>query len=191
MRPASVRFQEISHDAMNFFRLSVKVTVPLSRKNNQLGIWNTLRQNISTSTMRHVTDNEVIVVADKDKRWHSDVFQPSAGIMGLPRQYMAEVKFYRTEIDHSYLKVFLDKLHVLVHVGLCPTHDDGVLSHVLLIAHLDHFLGDPQRNTCLARVRGATGRKNQLAHLTGMIQRQQLSYPSAHGMSAHNGAFKA
>src|SRR5215471_5372723 len=110
--------------------------------------------------------------------------------MGLPRQHMAEVKFYWTEIGHSYLQVFFDKLHVLLHVDLCPTDDDGVLSHIFFIAHLDHFLGDPQRNTSLARMRGATGRKNQLAHLTGMIERQQLSYPSTHGMAADNRAFK-
>src|SRR5262245_42061000 len=110
--------------------------------------------------------------------------------MGLPRQHMAEVKFYRTEIGHSHLKIFFDKLHVLLYVGLCPTDDDGVLSHVFLVAHLDHFLGDPQRNTCFTWVRGATGSEDQLAHLTGMIERQQLSYPSAHGMAADNRTFK-
>ena len=74
MRPASVGFQEISHDAVNFFRLSVKVTVPLPRKDNQLGIWNTLGENISTSAMRHVTDNEVIVVSHKDQGGYFNVF---------------------------------------------------------------------------------------------------------------------
>ena len=74
MLPASVGFQEISHDAVNFFRLSVKVTVPLPRKDNQLGIWNTVREDISTGAMRHVTDNEVIVVSHKNQGWYFDVF---------------------------------------------------------------------------------------------------------------------
>src|SRR5215510_3549674 len=70
----SFGFQEISHDAVNFVRLSVKVTVSLPRKDNQLGIGNTLREDISTSAMRHVADNEVIVVSHKDQGGYFDVF---------------------------------------------------------------------------------------------------------------------
>src|SRR5262245_10568311 len=48
----SFGFQEISHDAVNFVRLCVKVAVPLARKDDELGIWNTLCEDISTQIER-------------------------------------------------------------------------------------------------------------------------------------------
>src|SRR5215831_12154440 len=70
----SFRFQEISHDAVNFFWLGIKVAVSLARKDDELGIWNTLGEDISTRAMRHITDNEVIVVSHKDQGGYFDVF---------------------------------------------------------------------------------------------------------------------
>src|SRR5262245_36901378 len=69
----SFGFQEISHDAVNFVRLGVKVAVPLARKDDELGIWNILGEDISTRAMRHITDNEVIVVSHKDQGGYFDV----------------------------------------------------------------------------------------------------------------------
>ncbi len=62
------RFQEISHDAMSLFRLGVKVTMSLARKDDQLGIRNSLRQDVSAGTVRQVTDDEMIVVASDISR---------------------------------------------------------------------------------------------------------------------------
>lgn len=59
---------------MNFFWLGIKVTVSLARKDDELGIWNTLGEDISTRAMRHITDNEVIVVSHKDQGGYFDVF---------------------------------------------------------------------------------------------------------------------
>src|SRR4030095_4367332 len=107
-RLALFRSQEISHDAMSLFRLRVKVTMTLARKDDQLGIRNSLRQDVGAGAMRQVADHKMIVVPHKDQGRYFDVFQSPAGIMSLPRQDMAEIKFHRTEIGHSHLEIFLD-----------------------------------------------------------------------------------
>jgi len=58
---------------MNLFRLGVKVTMSLPRKDDQLGIRNSLRQDVGPGAMRQVTDDEMIVVADEDQSRYFDV----------------------------------------------------------------------------------------------------------------------
>src|SRR4029453_8550252 len=139
---ASFRLQEISHNAVSLFRFGVEVAVPLPRKDDQLGIRNSLRQDVSAGAVRQVTDDEMIVVADEDQSRYFDVLQSPAGIMFLPGQHMAEIKLHGTEVGHSHIKVFLDEVGMLLSVGFGPTHDDGVLSHVFFIAHLYHLFSD-------------------------------------------------
>jgi len=58
---------------MNLFRLGVKITMSLARKDDQLGIRNSLRQDVSAGTMRQVADDEMVVVAYKDQSRYFDV----------------------------------------------------------------------------------------------------------------------
>src|SRR4030095_4369698 len=95
---ASFGFQEISHDAMSLFRFRVKVTMTLPRKDDQLGIRNSLRQDVGAGAMRQVADHKMIVVPHKDQGRYFDVLQSSAGIMFLSRQDMAKVKLHRTQV---------------------------------------------------------------------------------------------
>ena len=58
---------------MSLFRLRVKVTMTLAWKDNQLGIRNSLRQDVGAGAVRQVADYEMIVVADEDQGRHFDV----------------------------------------------------------------------------------------------------------------------
>src|SRR4030095_132161 len=113
---ASFGFQEISHDVVSLFRLRVKVTMTLARKDDQLGIRNYIRQDAGAGAMRQVADHKMIVVPHKDQGRYLDVFQSPAGIMSLPRQDMAEIKFHGTKVSHPHFEVFLDEILMLLRI---------------------------------------------------------------------------
>ncbi len=118
-------------------------------------------------------------------------FSRPLGVMFLARQHMAEIKLHRAEVGHAHLEIFFDHVHMIARVLFGPADDNGVIPDIFLVAHLDHFFGDAERNAAVARMRRAAGSKNQFTDFARMIECEQLRHPPAHGVAANDGAVEA
>ena len=161
--------------------------MPLSRQDHEPGVGNALGEHLRSLSVGHVAHHRVVVLSHQHQRGHGDVLEPVAGVVLLPRDHVPEVALYRGQVGHAHLQEPLDLGRVLLRVRLGPAHLDGVVPHVFLVAHLHHLGGDPEGYAAGAGV-GRPGRgEYELVHPPGVLQRQQLRHPAAHGMAAHHG----
>src|SRR5688572_26435430 len=111
--------------------------------------------------------------------------------MALPGENMAQEVFQRYQIGHAVIDVFLDLVRIFFRDRLGKAELDQAIAHELFISAFDNTLADVQRDALVLRMGISGRRKDQLAHFSGMIEREQLGDAPAHRMTANNGVLHA
>src|SRR5215510_15154650 len=149
-------------------------------------MWNSLRQYLRRAPVVNVAGYVAVVFPHQDKRRYTDIFQTASGIVTLARNQMAQVKLHWTKIGHSHLEVFLNTLRILLGKFVGKANKNGVVPDILFITPFDHLLTNLEWQSFGGGKSGSGGREDQFVYFVRILQRQQLSDSSPHGMADHD-----
>jgi len=149
-----------------------KVMMSLAREDDEFRIGNLAREFVSAGEVRLVTGAVMLIIADENERWDTNILQSIGVIVLLAGKYEVKIVFQRSDAGKSHLEKFFNQIGMRGDKFFSPSSLDGVLANVLFEAQPNHVPAHRQRDAFGPRMRRSAGGEDKFFDFARMVQSQ-------------------